>query len=106
MVSLYVEISNESVLDHFSSSFIGPKMVISYSDFILTRQMIYRYLTKILFAKILRIGIRKIGRCLKLSFCFSDEIDSVFANMADFYFGAVSIGKCDLRLLLKIGDTG
>ena len=61
-----------------------------------------------LFAKILQVGIRKIGRCLKLNccFCFSDEIDSVFANMADFYFGAVSIGKCDLRLLLKIGDTG
>ena len=36
----------------------------------------------------------------------SDEIDTVFANMADFYFGAVSIGKCDLRLLLKIGDKG
>ena len=65
------------------------------------------WITQILFVKILRIGILKIGYCLKLSCCcFSDEIDSVFANMADFYFGAVSIGKCDLRLLLKIGDTG
>ena len=60
-----------------------------------------------LFLKILRIGIQNIGYYLKLSRCyFSDEIDTVFANMADFYFGAVSIGKCDLRLLLKIGDKG
>ena len=64
------------------------------------------WITQILFVKILRIGIWKIGYSLKLSCCFSDEIDSVFANMADFYFGGVSIGKCDLRLLLKIGDTG
>ena len=28
----------------------------------------------------------------------------VYANWTDFYVGGVSIGKCDLRLLVKIGD--
>ena len=28
----------------------------------------------------------------------------VYANCTDFYVGGVSIGKCDLRLLVKIGD--
>jgi len=32
------------------------------------------------------------------------EIELVYANWTDFYVGGVSIGKCDLRLLVKIGD--
>ena len=34
----------------------------------------------------------------------ADSIDVVFANWIDFFISGVSIGKCDLRLMVKIGD--
>ncbi len=35
---------------------------------------------------------------------FADKLELVFAQNDDIYVGGVSIGKCDLRLLLKLGD--
>ena len=41
---------------------------------------------------------------LKLHTLKCIRIELVYANWSDFYVGGVSIGKCDLRLLVKIGD--